>query len=257
MRVEFPDLDVSGFDSLRFLLKYGSGLSIDSLEVRIWRGGWLWVTDYYEKTGITPQGAAAWHEYTVDLNSMSKTGNPGGIIANIQIKAVHSTQIGTGGLLVDCLRFVRGEKAGTATDSTSQASYGKRTLRLVDKTITDEDYAGYVAGNTLAHRKNPMVTARVLLPGRGQPGYRPPQIVSVTSLKDGLDARSFQIVGAVHRYTPDKGYTCELDLAAAKLPDGSYEPKIATNISDIGLGLAALRRMGSEAGLNSLRSVWE
>ncbi|MFH2111211.1 MAG: LamG domain-containing protein [Candidatus Bathyarchaeota archaeon] len=256
MRVEFPDLDITGFDSLKFQLKYGSGLSVDSLEVRIWRGGWLWVTDYYEETGITPQSAAAWHEYTMDLASMSKTGNPGSVIANVQIKAVHMSQVGTGGFLIDNLRFVRYEKAGTASDSTSQAAYGKRTLRLVDKTITDVDYAGYVASNILAHRKNPVVTAQVRAPGRAQLGYRPPQTVTVTSLKDGLEARSFQIVRAQHRYTPGGGYVCDLDLAAARLPDGSYEPRVAPAVADVGLGLAALRRMRYETGLNSLRSVW-
>ena len=60
-------------------------------------------------------------------------------------------------------------------------------------------------------------------------GYGPPQTVSVMSLKDGLEAR---------------------------LPDGSYEPKIAPAVTDVGLGLAEVRRAGSEAMLNSLRGVW-
>jgi hypothetical protein len=256
IRVEFPDLDVAGFDSLKFQMKYSAALSVDSFEVRIWRGGWLWVTDYYEKTGIAPQGSAAWHEYTVDLSGMAKTGNPGTIIANVQIKAVDDVEVGTGGFLIDNLRFVRDEKAGTASDAPSQAAYGKRTLRLVDKTITDTSYAGYVAGNVLAHRKNPMVTAQVQVPGRAQVGYRPPQTVTVTSLKDGLDTRSFQIVRAQHKYTPGGGYVCELDLAAARLPDGSYEPKVAPAMIDVGLSLAEIRRNQSEAMLNSIRSVW-
>jgi len=256
MRVEFPDLDIAGFDSLVFQMKYSAALSFDGLEVRIWRGGWLWVTDYYEKTGIAPQDSAAWHEYTMDLASMSKTGNPGSVIANVQVKAVHATQIGAGGFLVDGLRFVRDEKAGAASDSASQAAYGKRTLRVADKTITDTGYAGYVASNVLTHRKNPLVTAQVRVPGRGQPGYRPPQTVTVTSLKDGLEARSFQIVRAQHRYTPGSGYVCDLDLAAARLSDGSYEPRVAPAVTDVGLGLAEFRRARSEAMLNSIRSVW-
>jgi hypothetical protein len=129
-------------------------------------------------------------------------------------------------------------------------------MRVVDKTITDTGYSGYVASNVLAHRKNPIVTARVTVPGRGQVGYRPPQTVTVTSLKDGLDARSLQVVRAQHRYTPGGGYVCELDLAAARLPDGSYEPEIAPAVTDVGLGLAELRRARSEAMLNSIRSVW-
>jgi len=94
------------------------------------------------------------------------------------------------------------------------------------------------------------------VPGRAQVGYRPPQTVSVTSLKDGLEARSFQIVRAQHRYTPGSGYVCDLDLTAALMPDGSYEPKLAPAVTDVGLGLATLRRMRYETGLNSLRSVW-
>lgn len=165
-------------------------------------------------------------------------------------------RVGAGGFLVDNLRFVRDEKAGTASDSASQAAYGKRTLRMVDKTITDTGYTGYVASNILAHRKNPVVTAQVRVPGRAQVGYRPPQTVSVTSVKDGLEARIFQIVRAQHRYTPGDGYVCDLDLAAARLPDGSYEPKIAPAVTDVGLGLAEVRRARHEAMLNSLRSVW-
>lgn len=38
---------------------------------------------------------------------------------------------------MDELRFVRSEKAGTKGDTASQTRYGKRTLRLVYKTITD------------------------------------------------------------------------------------------------------------------------
>ena len=94
------------------------------------------------------------------------------------------------------------------------------------------------------------------VPGRTQVGYRPPQTVTVTSLKDGLEARSFQVVRAQHRYTPGGGYVCELDLAAARLSDGFYEPKVAPAVTDVGLGLAELRRARSEAMLNSIRSVW-
>jgi len=255
MRLEFTDLDISGYDRVNFWMKYGAGLSIDSFEIRIWRGGWLWVTDYLEKTGITPQGAA-WHQYTVNISGMAKTGNPGNIIKNLRIRAVHSTEIGVGGFLVDKLRFIRDEKAGTDSDSASQTAYGKRTLRLVDKTITDVDYAGYVADNVVEHRKDPLVSARVKVPGRGQLGYRPPMTVTLTSLKDGVDQKEFQIVRAVHRYTTSMGYVCDLDLVAARKPDGSYEPKIAPTVDDVGMSLAVKMRILSESGLNSLRSDW-
>jgi hypothetical protein len=255
MRLNLPDLDLSGFDRVKFYMKYGATLSVDDFDVKLWRNS-VWVTDYYEKTGVSPGAAASWVEYSVNLSAFSKTGNPGPIIDTVQIKANHSVGIGSGGILVDKLRFIRDEKAGTASDSVSQAAYGKRTLRLVDKTITDLDYAGYVADNMVAHRKDPLVSARVKVPGRGQLGYRPPMRVTLTSLKDGVDQREFQIVRAVHRYTPGLGYVCDLDLVAARKPDGSYEPRIAPAVDDVGMSLAAKMRILSESGLNSLRNVW-
>jgi len=255
MRLNFPDLDISGFDRVKFYLKYGATLSIDDFDVKLWRNS-VWVTDYYEETGVSPGATATWVEYSVNMSAFSKTGNPGPIIDTVQIKANHSAGIGTGGILVDKLRFIRDEKAGAASDSASQAAYGKRTLRLVDKTITDLGYAGYVADNMVAHRKDPLVTAKVRVPGSGQLGYRPPMTVSLTSLKDGVDQRSFQIVRAQHRYTPGEGYECTLDLVAARKPDGSYEPGIAPAVDDVGMSLATRLRLLGESGLNSLRNVW-
>jgi len=255
MRLNFPDLDISGFDCIKFYMKYGATLSIDDFDVKLWRNS-IWVTDYYEKTGVSKGAAASWVEYSVNISAFSKTGNPGPIVDTVQIKANHSAGIGTGGILIDKLRFIRDEKAGADSDSVSQTAYGKRTLRLVDKTITDVDYAGYVADNIVAHRKDPLVSARVTGPGRGQLGYRPPMKVTLTSLKDGIDQREFQIVRAVHRYTPGKGYVCDLDLVAARKPDGSYEPRIAPAVDDVGMSLAVKMRILSESGLNSLRNVW-
>ncbi|MCW4048332.1 MAG: hypothetical protein NWE89_01215 [Candidatus Bathyarchaeota archaeon] len=255
MRLDFPDLDLSGYDCIKWYMKYGAGLSIDDFDVKLWRNS-VWVTDYYEETGVAKGAAASWVEYSVNLDDFSKTGNPGPIIDTIQIKANHSTGIGTGGILIDKLRLVRDEKAGTDSDAGSQSTYGKRTLRVVDKTITDLNYAGYVADNIVTHRKNPVVSVRALVPGRGQLGYRPPMKVTLTSLKDGIDQKEFQIVRAVHRYTPGEGYRCEVDLVAARKPDGSFEPGIAPAIDDLGLSLAVMRRMQRESGLNSLRNVW-
>jgi len=255
MRLNLPDLDLSGYDRVKFYMKYGATLIIDDFDVKLWRNS-IWVTDHYEKTGVSKGAAASWVEYSVNISAFSKTGNPGPIIDTVQIKANHSAGIGTGGILIDKLRFIRDEKAGTASDSTSQGAYGERTLRLVDKTITDVDYAGYVADNIVAHRKDPLVSARVTVPGRGQLGYRPPMKVTLTSLKDGVDQKSFQIVRAVHRYTPGKGYVCELDLVAARKSDGSYEPKIAPAVDDVGMSLAMKMRILNESGLNSLRNVW-
>jgi len=188
---------------------------------------------------------------------MTRTGNPGSIIKNLRIRTVHSVEIGTGGFLIDKLRFVRTEKYGSSSDATSQQTYGKRTLRLVDKTITDTDYAAYVAGNIVEHRKNPLVLVQATVPGRAQPGYRPPQMVTVTSLKDGLDGATFQIQRARHRYTPADGYVCDLDMVAARKPDGTYEPKVAPAAVDLGALLAQMSRSHAEGLLNNLRTEWK
>ncbi|MBA7594885.1 hypothetical protein ES703_01841 [subsurface metagenome] len=256
MRCEYTELDVSGYDSLVFQMKYGAGLSVDSFEVRIWRGGWLWVTDYLEKTGISPQGSGAWHEYSVDLSGMSVTGNPGNIVKNLRIRAVHSAQIGTGGFLFDKLRFVRDEKYGSHGDALSQDEYGKRTLRVVDKSITDIDFADYVAENIVEHRRDPLVMVEATVPGRGQVGYRPPQMVVLTSLKDGVDGETFQIQRARHVYTPGEGYTCDLELVAARRPDGSYVAEVAPVMFDLAASIAEVRRAIRDRELNVLRTGW-
>jgi len=172
------------------------------------------------------------------------------------VEVEDGSSMGTGGFLVDGLRLVRNEKSGSAGDSASQAAYGKRSLVEVDKTITDTGYAGYVAGSILAHRKNPTVTVQARVPGRGQPGYRLPQTVAVTSLRDGLPGKTFQIQRARHRYTPGGGYICDLDLVAARAPDGAYEPEVAPSATGLGSMLSELRIGQLREGLNSLRSEW-
>jgi hypothetical protein len=194
----------------------------------------------------------------VNIADMAVTGYPGNIVNNIEIKAIHGTQIGTGGFLIDKLRFVRSEKAGAASDSTSQQTYGKRTLTIVDKSITSTAFAGHVAANIVANRKHPMVTIRCKVPGRAQFGYRPPQRVTVTSLKDGLRGASFQVARARHRYTPSGGYVCDLDLVAAKTASAppAYSDLVAPGLTDLGAALAEWRKRQQQEALNSLRSDW-
>jgi len=78
----------------------------------------------------------------------------------------------------------------------------------------------------------------------------------VTSLRHGLSRRTFQVQRARHRYTPGAGYTCDLDLVAARTPDGGYEPKVAPSSSGLGSMLSKLRSGQLREGLNSLRSEW-
>ena len=257
LRYVFPDVDLASLDEVRFMYKYGAGLSPEYIDVKLQKGGWSFTLDYYEETGIAVGASASWVGVVIDLTALSETGNPGGTVNNLQVRFYRgSGDLGAGGFLIDRLRFIRSEKAGTASDSTSQTAYGLRTLRVVDKTITDTGYAGYVAGNLLEHRKNPMVTARAVVPGRGQPGYRPPMKVTFTSLKDGVDQESFQITRARHRYTPRDGYTCTLELAAGRSSTGVYQPAVAPRVDDLGISLAVQARILRESGLNSLRSRW-
>lgn len=255
MRLALSQTDVSGYDSLTFSLKYGAALSVDSFEVRLQKGDWTWTSDYWAETGITPPGAAAWHEVTVLLAGLTATGNPGYTVDHIEIRAVHSSQIGTGGFLIDALRFVRGEKSGTASDSTSQGSYGRREYTLVDKGITSTAAAGHVASGILANRKNPVVTAEASAPGRAQPGYRPPQRVTVTSLRDGLRGAQFQIVAARHRVTTGGGYTVDLDLAAARTSSGLSDATQPATPDLEGMLTEWRRRLQGEQ-VNTLRSTW-
>jgi len=256
MRVDLGEMDLTGMDRLKFDLKWGGTLNPQVYEVYIKKTGWIWNNDYYWKGGITPGSSGSWPSIEVDLGSMNVVGNPGNIVNNFQLRAYNGTGLGTGGFLIDHLRFTRDEKSGTASDSGSQSSFGRRKLRVVDKTITDTGYADYVAGNLLEHRKNPLVTVRALVPGRGQTGYRPPMMATVTCLKDGLDQVLFQIQRARHRYTPGEGYTCELEMVAARKPDGSYEAKVAPGATDFALFLADRERRRREEELNSLQRNW-
>jgi hypothetical protein len=257
VRYSLPEINLEEFDQVKLYYKYGAGLSPENIEIRTQKGGWTWTLDYYTKTDITPGAAGSWHSLSVNISDLVKTGNPGNIINNIQVRFYRSSgDLGVGGFLVDKLRFIRTEKAGTASDASSQSSYCKRTLKVVDKTITDLDFAEYVASNILENRKYPVVTARVKVPGRGQPGYRPPMTVTLTSLKDGINGESFQISSARHHYTPHEGYTCTIELVASKTSTGVYEPKVAPPVMDMGMSLAMKMRILTESGLNSLRSRW-
>jgi len=258
MRHVFSEVDLTGLDELRFWFKYGSGLSPEALEIRLQKGAWLWTWDYYVKNGISIPATDTWGEISVDLSSMAKGGHPGKIVDHLHIRPYRASgDLGVGGFLIDKLRFIRAEKAGTAEDASSQQSYGKRTYREVDKTITDLDYAGFLAGNILEHRKNPLVLVSARVPAKGQTGYRPPMLCTVTSLKDGIDEEVFQIQRARHRYTSGEGYFCDLELVAARTPGGVYEAKVAPASSDLASSLALLRRRQEVAEFSSLRDVWE
>ena len=253
----FNEVDLTDLDKVNFWIKYGVGLSPENLEIKIQKGAWIWTWDYRTYPGLSPPAAGTWGEITAYISEMMKTGNPGKIVDHFQIRLYRSEgDLGVGGVLIDKLRFIRNEKYGSHSDSSSQADYGKRTHREVDKNVTDVDYAGYLAENIVEHRKNPLVLVSAVVKGRAQTGFRPPDMIQVTSLKDELDQKTFQIQRARHVHTPEEGYTCELELVAARKPDGTYEPKVAPVTFDLEGALALLRRKRAEAELYTVRTNW-
>jgi hypothetical protein len=83
--------------------------------------------------------------------------------------------------------------------------------------------------------KNPIKHVHVVVPGKSQTGlsagYRPPAVVQVNSPKDQINNQYFRILKARHHYVTSREeaplYICDLDLVAAKKPDGNYEVPIA------------------------------
>ncbi len=228
MRLTISEVDINNFDELRFDIKYGALLTVDDFDVKILKLGSWSSGDYRQETGIAAPGAAAWAELVIDLTTIAVTGNPGTTVSGIEINVNGAGGIGTGGFRIDNLRFIRTEKYGSDTDATSQANYGRRSLTLIDKSIAGTTLATYVAGNIVDNRKYPIVTAKAIVPGLAQTGYRPPQTIEVSSLKDGLYDKDFQIVRARHLITVKEGYTCEIDLIAAKtdFTTMTLDPKI-------------------------------
>jgi len=255
MRLSFPDFDITGWDTLKFYLKHGATLNIDNFRVRIWRSS-IWTTDYYEKDPVAAGVANAWNEYTIDLSTMSKTGNPGPIINVIEIAAEHSTQIGTGGFLIDKLRFVREEKYGSHQNAASISAFGRRRLRIVDKSITNLDFAEDLAENIVENRKYPITIIKAKVPGKGQSAYIPPQIITVYCEKEGLVGDDFQIQKATHKVDTKQGYTVDLVLIAAKTAHGVYSTNLSPVLTDINEEFARLRKTGDTTGLSTLHNTY-
>jgi len=121
----------------------------------------------------------------------------------------------SGSLWIDGFHFVLPEKSKTAEDVTSIGKYGRRKHRYVRKEITDEGYAQYLATNLCEHHKNPLARIEATVSGKAQPGYRSPQKITVTSLKDGINQKDFRVLRARHHYILGD-YSCDLELVSAK-----------------------------------------
>ncbi len=254
IRLNTGDIDLSQFDELSFYLKTGAGLDVETLGVRIWRRS-DWTTDYWYQD-LEPGEPATWTPYTVPLQGLQSTGNPGKVVDTVEIRLGNQSQLGVGGVLVDALRFTRLEKAGHAWNQESIQAFGSRLLRVVDKSITDVDYASKLAEAKVREFAWPRATLRVETWGRAQPGYRPPMVVGVTSLQTGHGDSQFQLVRARHTYTPSQGYVCTLTLQAASTPGGGLDPQVEPVPQGLGGVLGQWMRRRNESDLNDLRSRW-
>ena len=252
MELWFPDTDIADFDSVKFWIKRGAGITFDDMDVRLQKGDFFWVSDYYQETGLSDPGVA-WEEKTILLTGFAITGNPSTIVNHIRFRVNAGGGVGTGGILIDGLRFIKNEKYGSDSDATSQAAYGKRTLRTVEKAITNTTYAGYVADNIIANRKDPLCIIKTTVPGRGQLGYRPPMLIYVSCLRHGFKSEYFQITRAVHRVSTANGYEVDLELMAALTSTGMYLELVGPVAPsyDLPMKLAENRRRQSEQQLNS------
>jgi len=80
-------------------------------------------------------------------------------------------------------------------------------------------------------------------------------MIKINSLKDGQREVWFQIRRAHHKVSTPGGYTCELELVAARVLTG-YNGKVTPGFSGLGEELARLRSRERDTRLSSLRSVW-
>jgi len=238
LRLTLPNpVDISTFNRLRLWLKRTSGVTMDADGLNYYiETTNSWWGQYYKCEGLSPPAGDAWSDQDIALSSFTAVGNPGKWATRVNIRIEGASGLGVGWLRVDKLRFERDEKAKTASDSTSQSKYGRRRLVRVVKTIKTDDFAEKAVNGMLEQLKRPLVTVQVKTKGKAQVGFRPPQQVTVYSVKDGLNGAIFQLISAKHRYVPEDIYTCDLELSAARNHDDTLEPEVMPSISPDYLG---------------------
>jgi len=261
MRCTLPSaVDIGKMTRLRVWLKRGNGIIVDANGLNFYiETKDSWWGSYHKLENLAPPNYDVWSDENRLLSSFTAVGNPGKWAARVNIRFNSSFGIGVGDIRIDKLRFERDEVAKTASDSTSQSRYGRRRLVTVDKTITDPDTAQNIVNGMLEHRKNHTVQATVVTRGKAQVGFRPPQKVKVTSLKDGFNSSYLQIISARHRYVPQDIYTCELELITAVKTDGTFKPDMMPQNPSGHLG-GILARFEEEDHLQELairRREWQ
>ncbi len=192
--------------------------------------------NYYEKkvwigqTAGTPKPWSIQEVY--ELENFTRSGNPSNNINLIEITFENDTEnLGNGYVKIDGLHFATDPIVKTASDSESQNRYGKKKRNFEDFTITDENFAQYVANALCQALKAPIKHICTLVRGKAQEGYRPPAQVYLSSAKDNIQYEYFRILKASYRYVTSRDeaplYICDLDLIAAKKTVGDYEIPIA------------------------------
>jgi hypothetical protein len=227
-------IDINTFSRLRLWLKRTSGVMINPTGLNFYLYSPWW--GEYQLLGNAPPDVDVWSDQNRSLSSFSAVNNPSKWVKSVKIEIVGETGLGVGYLRIDKLRFERDEKAATASDSTSQGKYGRRKLTKVVKTIKTDDFAQKAVNGMLEQLKRPLVTVQVKTKGKAQVGFRPPQQVTVYSVKDGLNGAVFQLVSAKHRYVPEDVYTCDLELTAARNHDTTLEPEVMPTVPPDYLG---------------------
>jgi len=215
--------------------------------------------DYYEKklwVGQTAGVPKPWGTQEVyELKDFTKVGNPSNDIVLLEIMFSNVTEnLGSGYVKIDGLHFAVDPLVKTSSDSESQIKYGKKERDFEDFTITDENFAQYMANDLCQALKNPIKHVHVLVLGRAQEGYRPPAQVRLSSAKDNIQYEYFKILKVRHHYVTSRDeaplYICDIDLIVAEKTDGSCEIPIMKepwSIKALKLSAELARRLDSVA----------
>jgi len=224
--------DISQLKQIKFWDTWSVSGPVDWWIVRLYTKYEAYGADYYERKlniGQSAPASKAWGAQEVqNLSDFTKVGNPSNEVVCIEITLENnSTNIGTGYIKVDGLHFAVDPVTKTASDLDSQNKYGIKKRDFEDLTVTDENFAQYVASALCQMLKNPIKHAQVTVLGKAQEGYRPPAQVILSSAKDNIQYEYFKILKARHHYIIQRDeaplYICDLDLITARKPDGNYE----------------------------------
>jgi len=226
------NVDISLFKKIKLWDKWSVTGPVDWLFIRLYSKEDYYLTDYYQKKVWIGQGAGIpkpWNnQWIFELKDFEKSGDPSNNIVCIEyVLQSDTTSIGDGYIKIDGLHFAIDPVVKTASDNDSQNKYGKKKRNFEDFTITDENFAQFIANSLCQSLKSPIKHVRIIVPGKTQEGYRPPAQVILSSAKDNIEYEYFKILKACHCYLTSRDeaplYICDIDLIAAEKTNGNYE----------------------------------